>query len=84
VSRDGESAVVQVADDGPGIDAADAERLFERFYRGDPSRSRDHGGSGLGLAIVAAIVSAHDGDVRAEPNPGGGARFTITLPVSAR
>jgi two-component system OmpR family sensor kinase len=76
------SAAVRVADDGPGIDAADAARLFERFYRAEPSRSRDRGGSGLGLAIVAAIVHAHSGDVRADPNPGGGAIFTITLPVA--
>jgi two-component system OmpR family sensor kinase len=83
VARRDESAVLRVADTGPGFDAADAPRLFERFYRADPSRSRDRGGSGLGLAIVAAIVHAHDGEVSAEPNPRGGAVFTITLPLAA-
>jgi len=82
VTRHGDSAVVRIADDGPGLGTADAERIFERFYRADPSRSRDHGGSGLGLAIVAAIVHAHDGDITAAPNRGGGAGFTITLPLA--
>ena len=54
--------------------------VFERFYRGDPSRSRDHGGSGLGLAIVAAIVHAHGGSVGVESIPGAGTTFRITLP----
>jgi two-component system OmpR family sensor kinase len=82
VERIGTEAIVRVADDGPGLSETDAERVFERFYRTDSSRSRDRGGSGLGLAIVAAIVKAHDGEVRAGPDPTGGAAITITLPVA--
>jgi two-component system OmpR family sensor kinase len=77
----GTEAAVSVADDGPGLTDADAELVFQRFYRADESRSRDSGGSGLGLAIVAAIVNAHHGTVRASTNPAGGATFTITLPL---
>ena len=51
---------------------SEAAHVFERFYRGDPSRSRDHGGAGLGLAIVAAIVEAHGGTVAVESTPGSG------------
>lgn len=82
VKRDGDLAVVSVADEGPGLTDADIKLVFERFYRADHSRSRDRGGSGLGLAIVAAIVNAHDGTVAANSNPAGGATFTITLPLS--
>ena len=57
---------------GPGLDAEQTAHVFERFYRGDPSRSRDHGGAGLGLAIVAAIVAAHGGAVEVESAPGRG------------
>ncbi len=73
-------AVIEVRDHGPGIDPQRARKVFERFYRTDPSRSRAQGGSGLGLAIVAAIVAAHQGSVRATPTPGGGATFTVELP----
>ena len=77
---DGETAVIEVADDGPGLTPEQAERAFERFYRADPSRSRAHGGAGLGLSIVAAIVAAHKGTVSAAPAAGGGALFTVRLP----
>jgi two-component system OmpR family sensor kinase len=83
VSRVGDEAVCQVADNGPGITEADAGRLFERFFRADPSRSRASGGSGLGLSIVAAIVASHGGRVEAAPAPGGGATFTVWLPRRA-
>jgi len=75
-------AVIQVRDHGPGIAPVDEERIFERFYRADESRSRIEGvgGSGLGLAIVAAIVGAHGGTVRAGQTPGGGLTVTVTLP----
>lgn len=76
-------AVVSVVDHGPGISAADAEHVFERFYRGDPSRNRGSGGSGLGLAIVAAIAAAHSGAARVVPTPGGGATFEVALPAAA-
>ena len=67
-------------DDGPGLAADEAAHVFERFFRGDPSRSRDHGGAGLGLAIVAAIVEAHGGEVAVESAPGAGTTFRVTLP----
>jgi two-component system, OmpR family, sensor kinase len=74
--------VLEVSDDGPGLSATDAERVFERFYRADPSRTRGEsaGGNGLGLSIVAGLVSAHRGRVEAEATPGGGATFRVLLP----
>jgi two-component system OmpR family sensor kinase len=75
------SAVLEVADEGPGLPAGEADNLFRRFYRADPSRSRDSGGVGLGLSIVAAIAHAHHGAVSVGNAPGGGAVFTITLPL---
>jgi two-component system OmpR family sensor kinase len=80
VRREGGDAVLEVEDRGPGLDAERAAHVFERFYRGDPSRSRDLGGSGLGLAIVAAIVQAHGGSVQLESRPGAGTTFRVTLP----
>lgn len=74
------TSVLQVRDHGPGIHGEDAERVFERFYRADTSRTRETGGTGLGLAIVAAIVGQHDGTVRVEETEGGGATFTIRIP----
>jgi two-component system, OmpR family, sensor kinase len=73
-------AVITVHDDGPGIDPVEAPRVFEAFYRSDPSRSRSSGGAGLGLAIVAAIVEAHGGSVALLPGPG--ATFEVRLPVT--
>jgi two-component system OmpR family sensor kinase len=81
VSQVGESAVVEVEDAGPGLTDADSALVFERFFRSDPSRSRDTGGAGLGLAIVASIVKAHGGGVEAERGGAGGALFRITLPA---
>jgi two-component system OmpR family sensor kinase len=74
-------AVIEVADEGPGLPAGEADHLFRRFYRADASRSRDSGGVGLGLSIVAAIAQAHDGSVSAGAAPTGGAVFRITLPL---
>lgn len=79
----GDRAVLEVRDTGPGLSAADAERVFERFYRTDDSRTRESGGSGLGLSIVAALVSAHRGRVSVDSSPGNGAAFRIELPRSA-
>ena len=74
---------VQVRDHGPGVDPEKARRVFERFYRADPSRVRGKGGgNGLGLAIVAAIVAAHHGKVGVAPTPGGGATFVVDLPTA--
>ena len=80
VRADGANAVLEIADAGPGLDSERAAHVFERFYRGDPSRSRDHGGAGLGLSIVAAIVQAHGGTVGLESMPGVGTTFRVTLP----
>ncbi len=82
LSRLDDVAVVEVADDGPGLDGEQASQVFERFYRADPSRSRVHGGAGLGLSIVKAIVTAHGGQVSAGSAPGGGAVFTVRLPAA--
>jgi two-component system OmpR family sensor kinase len=72
-----------VSDEGPGMSAEQADRVFERFYRADPARTRSSGGSGLGLSIVASLVAAHDGSVRVDTAPGEGACFTIDLPLGA-
>jgi len=78
----GDQAVVVVADQGPGLSEEQASRVFERFFRADPSRSRAHGGAGLGLSIVDAIVEAHGGSVAAESAPGRGMTITVRLPVA--
>ncbi len=72
---------VVVSDSGEGIAAGDLPYVFERFYRGEKSRSRDRGGSGLGLAIARGIVEAHGGRIWAESVPGRGATFAFTLPA---
>lgn len=78
----GTFAVVTVTDDGPGIQAQDRVRVFERFVRLDDNRSRALGGSGLGLAIVHEIVSAHAGQVRIDDRPGGGTVVSVQLPLA--
>lgn len=70
-----------MSDEGPGLEEASRARVFERFYRGDPSRTRETGGAGLGLSIVAAIVEAHGGRVSAGEAAGGGASFEVRLPA---
>jgi len=79
VAGQGDRAVLEVADDGPGMTPEVAERVFERFYRADPARSRDRGGSGLGLAIVAAVVAAHHGTVTVTSDPASGSTFRVEL-----
>jgi two-component system, OmpR family, sensor kinase len=82
VTRQGDEIVLSVADQGPGLSPDVAGRVFERFYRGDPARSRETGGAGLGLSIVSAIVDAHGGTVKAAPSDGG-ATFEVRLPAAA-
>jgi two-component system OmpR family sensor kinase len=72
---------VEVADEGPGMDADHAGRVFERFYRADESRNRNDGGTGLGLAIASSLVQAHGGTLSVDTAPGRGARFRIDLPA---
>jgi signal transduction histidine kinase len=72
--------VITIADDGPGIPVQDRARVFERFVRLDPTRTRSSGGSGLGLSIVEQIVRSHHGSVAVSDAAHGGAVFTLTLP----
>jgi two-component system OmpR family sensor kinase len=81
-AADGVARLV-VADEGPGMPPEVAARVFERFFRADPSRSRAAGGAGLGLAIVAAVAEAHGGRAGVESAPGAGSRFTVELPLAA-
>ncbi|MGH2746915.1 MAG: ATP-binding protein [Actinomycetota bacterium] len=71
---------IEVADDGAGIPPGDSERIFDRFYRADPSRSGEDGGSGLGLAIARWIVDIHGGEIRAENRKPHGCRVLVELP----
>jgi two-component system OmpR family sensor kinase len=73
-------AVIEIEDDGPGVDSEEIERLFEPFYRREPSRSRETGGIGLGLAVVRSIARAHGGDVTLHNRPQGGLLARVMLP----
>ncbi len=83
LSRDGAWAQIEVHDSGPGIPAETLERVFERFYRADRSRSRQEGGTGLGLAIARQLAVAHGGELIAANDPTGGAIFRLRLPRRA-
>lgn len=72
---------VQLDDSAPGVPAHELPRIFDRLYRAETSRNRDHGGSGLGLAICRAIVLAHGGTLTADTSPLGGLRITLQLPL---
>jgi signal transduction histidine kinase len=73
--------VIEVADTGEGITAEQLPQVFERFYRGDSARDRDHGGSGIGLTISKALVEAHGGRISVHSaGPGQGSTFTVVLP----
>jgi two-component system, OmpR family, sensor kinase len=74
-------AVIEIDDDGPGLTAADAERVFERFYRADPARTRARGGSGLGLAIATAIAEGHGGRLELDTGQDRGLTFRLVLPL---
>ena len=80
-SRDTRTAQVSVADQGIGIPERDRERIFERFYRVDPARSRATGGTGLGLAIVKHVMAAHRGKVTVWSQEGVGSTFTLQMPI---
>jgi two-component system OmpR family sensor kinase len=81
VRQEAELALIEVADDGPGLDGTSGAAIFDRFFRLDPSRTRSTGGAGLGLAIVAAIAAAHGGRVEASAAQPAGAVFTVRLPA---
>jgi len=81
LAHEGDWATISILDDGPGIAEEDLARIFDRFYRAEPSRERAKGGAGLGLAIVRAIVERHAGRIEAANRPGGGTRFTVYLPA---
>jgi two-component system OmpR family sensor kinase len=76
------TASISIVDHGEGIPPQIRDQIFERFWRADTSRARETGGSGLGLAIVASIMKALDGSVAVSETPGGGATFTVTLPLA--
>ena len=80
----GSTAVLQVEDEGPGVPEHLRERIFDRFFRADPSRTRSTGGSGLGLAIARHIAEGHGGRVRVVPREPGGSIFVLTLPAVLR
>jgi two-component system OmpR family sensor kinase len=82
VSRENGRALLEVRDSGPGLTEETAQRVFERFWRADPTRSRSRGGVGLGLSIVSAVADAHGGTASAHSEAGKGATFRITLPLA--
>ncbi|WP_350349311.1 ATP-binding protein [Agromyces sp. G08B096] len=82
VDDDADRAMLEVVDHGEGIPPQIREKIFQRFWRADTSRTRETGGSGLGLAIVSSIVAAHNGTVDVVETPGGGATFRVSLPLA--
>jgi two-component system, OmpR family, phosphate regulon sensor histidine kinase PhoR len=80
--RDDGGVRVEIRDDGPGIADKHRERVFERFYRADPSRAREAGGTGLGLSIVKHLVESMDGEVGVDPNAPSGSIFWLRLPAA--
>jgi heavy metal sensor kinase len=83
VGREGNAAVLEVSDDGPGIPAHALPHVFERFYRADKARSRASGGAGLGLSIVKSICAAHSAKVKVSSREGRGSCFRVELPLLA-
>ena len=82
VGHDGDNVTIAVVDQGEGISPAEQQRVFERFYRGDPARARRTGGSGLGLSIVKHVAADHGGEVAVWSKPGAGSTFTMTIPMA--
>lgn len=83
VTRTATQVEISIVDDGPGISTTDRARVFERFWRADPARTRSKGGAGLGLSIVASLVEAHGGTIDLGGEPGKGTTFTVRLPLAA-
>jgi two-component system OmpR family sensor kinase len=83
VGREGNTAVLEVSDNGPGIPLHALPHVFERFYRADKARSRASGGAGLGLSIVKAICAAHSAEVKFSSREGRGSCFRVELPLLA-
>jgi signal transduction histidine kinase len=81
VYADDDAAVIEVDDEGPGVNDLDRDRIFEPFVRVEPSRNRETGGAGLGLAVVRSVARAHGGDATLENRPEGGLRATARLPL---
>jgi two-component system OmpR family sensor kinase len=81
VYAEGDQAVIEIDDDGPGIPLPELDRVFEPFFRGEPSRNRETGGIGLGLAVVRSLARAHGGDVVLINRPEGGLRARVSLPL---
>ena len=80
VIQEPEGLMISVVDDGPGLSSEETERVFDRFYRGDPARSRTAGGSGLGLGIAKSIAGAHGGELTLTSSPGEGCSFVLRIP----
>jgi signal transduction histidine kinase len=84
VTKSSNDAVFEIADDGIGIPAEGIPRIFERFYRADPSRANRADGAGLGLSLVKWAVDQHKGSVQVESTPGKGSRFIVKIPLTDR
>ncbi len=82
LEKNGNLAEVKVVDSGVGIAKEDQKRIFERFYRTDPARSRQTGGTGLGLSIVKHVITSHLGEIKLASKPGIGSTFTLRLPLA--
>jgi two-component system sensor histidine kinase SenX3 len=82
LEKSGNVAEVKVVDNGVGISREDQKRIFERFYRTDPARSRETGGTGLGLSIVKHVITSHLGEIKLSSKPGIGSTFTLRLPLA--
>lgn len=82
LQKNGNLAEIKVVDSGVGISKEDQKRIFERFYRTDPARSRQTGGTGLGLSIVKHVITSHLGEIKLASKPGIGSTFTLRLPLA--
>jgi signal transduction histidine kinase len=81
MQAEGERGQVVVEDNGPGIPPAELPHIFERFYRGDASRTRETGGYGLGLSISKTLIEGYAGRIEAESTPGQGTRMVVVMPL---